>query len=216
MALETYAELQSEALSWMTRAGVDDAKAPVWIKLAEARLNRKLGAVEVDTTLTGTVDSRVVSISGLSIVQPIALFVAEVGMDEYEVMPKAAGTFPYLTSSGRPGSYEINGADIKFNRPLDQAYPLRFRYRERFALSNDVTTNWLLTNHPDVYLAATLMWGAGYNESWSEGATWKMILDEAIPEIQSTISQSKRAIAATDPALLNVGRRSYTDLVNNG
>jgi hypothetical protein len=205
MALATYSELQSEALDWMERAG-QSGKAPTWIKLAEARLNRELGVVETDTTLTGTAGSRRIDISGVAIVEPIALFIAEAGQDEEELTPKADGTFPYLNDNGRPKYWAIDGTNIDFDCPLDQAYPFRLRYRQRFALSDSETTNWLLTNHPDVYLAATLMWGAGYNQDWANGTVWKGILDEAIPSIKNLIAQSKRAVATVDPALTYPGR----------
>jgi hypothetical protein len=205
MALANYSDLQATALRWMERTGVDDAEAPDWIALAEARLNRELGAVETDATITGTVSSRRIDISSLSMVQPIALYLAEVGEDEVFITPKADGTFPYLDDSGRPSIWAVDGTNIDFDCPLDAAYPFRLRYREKFNLAT-ASTNWLLTNHPDVYLAATLMWGAGYNEDWPSAPVWKSILDEAIPSIKNTIAQSKRSVSTVDAGLAMVGR----------
>jgi hypothetical protein len=205
MALANYSDLQATALRWMERTGVDDAEAPDWIALAEARLNRELGAVETDATITGTVSSRRIDISSLSMVQPIALYLAEVGEDEVFITPKADGTFPYLDDSGRPSIWAVDGTNIDFDCPLDAAYPFRLRYREKFNLAT-AATNWLLTNHPDVYLAATLMWGAGYNEDWPNAPVWKSILDEAIPSIKNTIAQSKRSVSTVDAGLAMVGR----------
>jgi len=204
MALANYTDLQASALDWMTRAG-QTGQVVDWILLAEARLNRELGAVETDATLTGVADSRRIDISAVSMVQPIALFLAEVGNDEVFITPKADGTFPYLTDSGRPSVWAIDGTNIDFDCPLDAAYPFRLRYREKFSLATSAT-NWLLTNHPDVYLAATLMWGAGYNEDWSNGSIWKGILEEAIPSIKNTIAQSKRSVSTVDAALPRIGR----------
>lgn len=204
MALANYADLQAATLDWMTRAGQSGQVAD-WITLAEARLNRELGAVETDATILGVVDSRRIDIATLAMVQPIALFRAEVGCDEVFVTPKADGTFPYRADSGRPTIWAVDGDAIDFDCPLDAAYPFRLRYRQKFSLAAS-STNWLLTNHPDVYLAATLMWGAGYNEDWSNGSVWKGILDADIPRIRSTIAQSKRALSSVDPALSMVGR----------
>lgn len=205
MTLANYSELQSEALDWMERAG-QSGKAPTWIKVGEAKLNRRLGVVETDTTITGTIGSRRIDISSVAMVQPIALFIAEVGDDEEELTPKADGTFPYLADNGRPKYWAVDGTNIDFDCPLDAAYPFRLRYRQRFALSDSTPTNWLLTNHPDVYLAATLMWGAGYNQDWQNGAIWKQTLEEAIPEIKNQIAQNKRAVATVDAALTYPGR----------
>lgn len=207
MALANYTDLQAAALNIMDRAGgaFDVAAAPEWITLAEARLNRELGAVETDTTLTGTIDSRRIDISGLSIVEPIALLLAETGRDELLLTPMTDGTFPYVDHSGRPNIWSIDGTNIDFDRPLDQAYPFRFRFRERFDLATS-TTNWLLTNHPDVYLAATLMWGAGYHEEWDKGSVWKSILDEGITGVRRQISRKKPAVLVVDPALQSIGK----------
>jgi hypothetical protein len=220
MALATYADLKTKAASWLRRSGNATfvAEVPDFIALAEARLNRELGPVETDASLTATVDSRSVSLSGLSIVEPLALFLADPGdTNEREVQKQPAAALPYVDSSGRPGQWAMDSVTtIEFDRPADMAYALRFHYRQRFALSDSATTNWLLTNHPDLYLAATLMWGAGYMESWQNGATFKSMLDEGLASVQRTLSRQKRGTLRVDPALVRIGRRSYDDLVNNG
>lgn len=207
MALITsYATLQSEALDWMERAG-QSGNAPTWVQLAEAKLNREIPAIETDATLTGVVGSNAIDISSLSMAQPIALFLAETGRDERKIDPAMEGTFPVSATSGRPSQWSIDGSNINFDRPLDSDYPFRFRYRQKLSLATS-DPNWLLTNHPDVYLAATMMWGAGYNENWSNGQIWKAILDEAIPQIRNQIAQSRRAVLRVDTAL--AGSRSYS------
>jgi hypothetical protein len=220
MAIATYSDLKTKAASWLRRAGNATyvAEVPDFVTLAEARLNREIGAVETDASRTGTVDSRSISISALSIVEPIALWVADPGEEnEREVQKQAASSMAYVDSSGRPSQWCMDSTtNLKLDRPCDLAYAFRFRFRERFALSDSVTTNWLLTNHPDVYLAATLMWGAGYLESWPNGSVFKGMLDEGLASVQRTLSRQKRGTARVDPALVRIGRRSYDDLVNNG
>ena len=184
MSLANYTDLQASVLDWMVRSG-QTGQVVDWITLAEARLNRELGAVETDTTLTGVSGSRRIDISAVSMVRPIALFLAETGCDEVPISPATDGTFPYLTTSGRPSKWAVDGTNIDFDRPLDSAYPFRFRYREKFALAT-ASTNWLLTNHPDVYLAATIVWGGAYNKNLPEASAWKQLLDEAIPSIKNS------------------------------
>lgn len=212
MALANYTDLQAAALDWMKRAGQTGQTAD-WVALAEARLNRELGAVETDTTLTGVAASRRIDISAVSMVQPIALYLAESGRDEVWINPKADGTFPYLTTSGRPTAWAIDGTNIDFDRPLDAAYPFRLRYRQKFNLATSAT-NWLLTNHPDVYLAAVLMWGAGYNYDWNNGSVWKQTLDEGIPSVRNQIAQKKRAALTVDPGLTSRSRYGLADWTN--
>lgn len=216
MSLATYSDLKTTAATWVRRSSLSSftAQVPDFVTLAEARLNREIGAVETDASLTGTLDSRTIDLSSYSIAEPVALWLAQTSYDEIPVQLQADGTFPFLTTSGVPAQAAIDGTNLKFDRPLDSAYPFRFRYKEKFALSDSATTNWLLTNHPDVYLAATMMWGAGYLETWANGQVWKSILDEAIPSIKSQIAQSKRGVLRVDDGLLAVSRPTYAQLTS--
>lgn len=216
MALANYTDLQASALDWMTRAG-QSGKAPDWITLAEAKLNRELSPLEADAPFTGVPGSASLALTGLSIAKVISLWVTPVsGGDEVQVQMQSPGTLRELLTSGFPRQWCMDGQNaLRFDRPCDQAYTFRFHYVERLNLAT-TDTNWLLTENPDVYLAATLMWGAGYNEDWNNGAAWRTVLDEAIPSIRSNIAQSRRGMLRVDPALTSVGRwrRAYNDLVN--
>lgn len=209
MSLASKADLKSKAASWLRRSGNAAYVAEVddFISLAEAKLNREIGPVETDATRTGTVGSRSISISALAVVEPIALFITEpAGGDERELQKQAAGNIAVLAEAGRPTLWAIDsGTSIKFERPCDLAYGFRFRFRERFALATDESTNWLLVNHPDLYLAATLMWGAGYLESWENGAIWKGLLAEGLAEVGRQIGEINRGTLRVDSGLMAMG-----------
>jgi hypothetical protein len=142
-------------------------------------------------------------------VAPIALFVAETGLDEVELTPKADGTFPYRVDNGYPRFWAIDGTNIDLDCPLQQAYPFRFRYRQRFALSDAADTNWLLTNHPDLYLAATLIWGGVFIRNDATSARWATILADALASVRNIIAQSKRSVLTVDPALVRRPRFNW-------
>lgn len=208
MAIAAYTDLKTKAASWLRRAGNTAyvAEVPDFITLAEAKLNRELGPVEVNATLTGTVGSRELDISSLSIVEPVALFMSDT--DEDRLDQQSPANMAYVTDNGRPTQWAYDSEDaIQLDRPCDSAYAFRFRYRQRFALSDSVTTNWLLENHPDIYLAATLMWGAGYLESWTNGATWKAILDTELPKVAHTLAKGRKGTLRPDNAVAAIGRR---------
>lgn len=209
MALDSYSNLKAAVQDWMARSDLSGNVAD-WIRLAEARLNRTLNPVEVDQSLTGTVDSRRLDVSAYSIVAPVALFVADdASSDERELLQRADGTFEYVASSGAPRFWAMDGQQdyIDLDRPCGAAYAFRFRYRQRFVLSDSVTTNWLLDNYPDLYLAATLVWGGGFTGNLEQAATFKAVLDEGIPEVRNIIARNKRSVSVVDPALAAVARR---------
>lgn len=208
--LSTYVGLQAAVVEISERTG-DTAftnNVPSAVVRGEALLNRRIPALETDTTLTGTINSRRISLSSLSIVQPIALFLARTGYDEVEIEPQADGTFPYRNASDVPTFWSIDGTNIDFDCPLLEAYPFRFRYRQKLALAT-TSPNWLLTNHPDVYLAATMVNAFNDQEDVPNLARWKGILEEAIPEIQHVIAQANRGTLRVDPALLMGNRSAY-------
>lgn len=209
MALSNYSELQASIAGWMERSDMTAVIADC-ITLAEARLNRELGPVETDASLTGTVDSRALDISALSLVEPLQLWVAGPGSeDERRVDPQSSANMAYIDNPGPPRQWVMASTSaLKLDRPCDQAYAFRFHYRQRFALSDSAPTNWLLTNHPDIYLAACLMWGAGYQEAFPNGAVWKGVLDEQLPQVAHTLAKQRKGTLRVDPGLANIGRRS--------
>jgi hypothetical protein len=207
MALANYTDLQAALASWLARTDLTTAIVDV-IALGEAGLNRELGAIETNTTLTGTLNSRTVSISSLAFVSSIALFIVETSGDETEIMQQAEGTYPRSGTSGPPSWFSIDGTNIIFDRPLDVAYSIRFRYRQKFNLAT-TATNWLLTNHPDVYLAACMVWGAGYIRDAATGMNFKALLDEGLPSVKSIIARNKRGRLIVDAGLLG-GHGRYT------
>lgn len=209
MALSNYSELKTAIQDWMARSDLAGS-VPDWITLAEARLNRELQPVETDQTLTGVVDSREISVSAYSVVEALTLYLRDdITSDEREVTEKSGFPFEGTAGSPRFWDYDQTAAKIIFDCPLDQAYTFRLRFRQRFALSDSVTTNWLLTNHPDAYLAASIVWGGGFVQNIEQAAAYKALLDEALPSIRSTIAQSKRAILGVDLGLTSNGRAVY-------
>lgn len=214
MAISTYAELKTAISDWMARADLS-GNAADFITLAEARLNREIPAVQTDVTLTGTLGSRRIDVSSYSVVSPIALFLVDTDGDEIELTQRADGTFPYLDTSDQPKFWAMDGNYIDFDCPLDTAYTFRFRIKQRYALSDSATTNWLLTYHPDIYLAASLIWGGAYVKDFPYAATFVSSLDSGIPSVKNIIMEQNRGVLTVDPALRVSGNFSYTNWAND-
>jgi hypothetical protein len=210
MAISTYSELQTAVARWLSRenqSGFSD-RVPEFISLAESFLNSTLPLRIniVDTTLTATAS-----------VDYIALpsdFVVGLAMRHtttpYELLTQcAAGDLPIISTEGRPLLWAVDESSVSFERACDSAYTFRFRYRKRFALSVSATTNWLLTNCPDVYLWASLYEASGYiDDGASYAATTKARRDEAVVQARALASRSVGlATLQSDPALVAIGSR---------
>jgi hypothetical protein len=61
---------------------------------------------------------------------------------------------------------------------------LKRRFRDVTSLSGSNTTNWLLTNHPDVYLYGTLLEAQPYLMDDARIATWAQIFDRVVAEVR--------------------------------
>jgi hypothetical protein len=208
MALANYTDLQTTLATWVERAGDSTYTTNVVdiIALAEAKLNRQLGVVETDAALTGTVNSRTVDISALSMTRPVALFASYFQNHETQLTPKNDGTYEEQNNAGRPRYWSIDGTTIVFDRILDSAYAFRFRYDQKFNLATS-STNWLLTNYPDVYLAACIAWSGAFYEDFTSAGNWKAVLDEGIDEVRHVIAQTRKGDLVVDRALQLIGRR---------
>lgn len=204
---QTFADLKSTIANFMARNDLT-ADIPSMVRLCEYRLNRELVGLEIDTILDDAeIGDSTIDVSDLAIIEAISLHIVQTeGADT----PITKGRdFPRDTTSGRPLQWEyIDGynAYIQFDRPIDQAYDFRLRHTQRFQLVEDGATNWLLTNHEDVYLAAALVWGGGFTQDFPLAAVYKSVLDEGIRSIRSTVARRKLSVASVDRALLS--RRS--------
>jgi hypothetical protein len=207
MSIANYSDLQAAISDWMARSDVS-GKAVDFITLAEARLNRLLGVVGTTATLTGTISSAELDISSLSVQEPQNLYIGD-GESELCMTPRALGTYVTTTIEGRPTIWALEGNKLKFDRPMELAYSFRFVYLGRFALSVAAPTNEFLTDNPDLYLAAAIVWGSAYTK---DGAItlWKGMLDEFVAEVSAENARKKRSQLTIDPALGMIGRTRYS------
>lgn len=208
MAISNYTELKAAISDWMARSDVA-GNAADFIALGEARLNRLLDPVGTTATLTGVIGSKTLDISSLSVQEAQNLY-ATVGEEEFYLTPRALGTYSISTTAGFPSIWAIEGNTITLDRELDEAYSFRFVYLGRFVLSDVAPTNEFLTNNPDLYMAASIVWGNVYVKDLPQAAMWKQMLDEFTAEVAHENSRKKRSQLTVDPALGVIGRLRYS------
>ncbi|HEX3887350.1 MAG TPA: hypothetical protein VHW05_07610 [Phenylobacterium sp.] len=192
MAITTYAELQAAAANWLVRADLT-ARIPEFIALAEARLNRVLRArlAETEASLTATPGQRTIPLPA-GFAEPLALWIVEGGVRE-----PLRFVEPSLTDAsslvGRPRSWSIDGANLAFERPCDQAYGFVLRLLTRFALSDAAPTNALLSDYPDAYLFATLCEAGPFLRDDPLTQAYEERLTRAIDEINTKDARARAA-----------------------
>lgn len=77
-----------------------------------------------------------------------------------------------------------NGTKLRLAPVPDQAYVVTTDYVAALTtLSDTDVTNWLLTNHPDIYLYASLVESAPYLKDDERIAIWKAERDERLADL---------------------------------
>lgn len=192
MAITTYGELQSAAATWLVRADLTQ-RIPEFIALAEARLNRVLRArlAETEATLTASVGARTILLP-TGFAEPLALWIVQGGARE--ALRFIDPSLLAATSlQGQPCSWSVDGTNLAFDRPCDQAYTLVLRMLAKFALSDAAPTNALLADYPDAYLFATLAEAGPFLRDADLAQTYEGRLSRAIDEINAKDARSRAA-----------------------
>ena len=186
MAISTYAQLQTATANWLDRTDLT-ARVPEFIALAEAEFNRKIRQPQMVTRNDSfTIDGQYEAIPTDTLeIQRIVLDQTPVITLQYitpnEISEKRAG----LTGTGRPIYYSIIGENMEFVRTPDSAYTASIMYYQRIpALSDSATTNWLLTNHPDIYLYGTLLQSAPFLMYDERIPMWGKLLNDRLEALK--------------------------------
>lgn len=211
MAITTYDELQAAAANWLIRSDLA-ARIPEFIALAESRLNRVLRKrqAEVDVSLTGVPSSRFIPLPA-AYSEALQLWVTPPNSSERLQLNFIDPTqLNAISDSGQPYNWTIDGTNLAFERPCDQAYAFTLRCLEKYALSDDAPTNALLTDYPDAYLFATLSEAGPFLRDDRLASAYEAKLSRAISEINAKDARSRaQQRLVTEPGeLQRYGRRT--------
>jgi hypothetical protein len=153
MALTTYAELKAYLASDLNRT---DLTSPIadFIRLAEAHMSNRLKTREMDVTATLTITDGVATIpTALQSVRSMRLAVTPYGAIQPEGIEALEARRPDV--SGTPQFYSMVGEEFVFWPPTSSSAKIRYR-RDVPALTDSATSNWILAEHPHLYLYGAL------------------------------------------------------------
>jgi hypothetical protein len=152
-----YAWLQAKVTRYMRRTDLA-ADIPDFIMLAEKRISADLEARLQDmvATLSTTAGVQTVPIpNDLNSIH--SLSIASYGKVSLMTPEKLASTYA-SQSAGVPRHYAIVGAQLRLGPIPDGVYALDCVYRAEIPPLADAAggVNWLITGHPEIYLAAAM------------------------------------------------------------
>lgn len=191
MSISTYAELQTAISNWSGRADLT-SRAPEFIALAEAKINRLLATRDMETK------DAAFSITGEYVAVPTGFgAVREFYLNTnpkqiLQLMPGDTQTQTFGSDSGKPRYYEVVGSNFRFGPVPDGTYSATLIYSKTIAaLSGSNTTNWLLTAYPDIYLYGSLLELSFYLKNHAHAGVWKEAYYGCIDELKNYNAQSK-------------------------
>jgi hypothetical protein len=154
MTISTYSELQTAVASWLHRSDLT-ATIPDFIKIAEARFNRRLRTKQQETALSSTA----INASYQVAIPANTVAVKKMWRTGTPVTPLLVGTLLQIVERQTGGTtdalayrYAWEGSYWRYDGTGTVAGVL---YRNIPDLATN-STNWLLTSYPDVYLYASL------------------------------------------------------------
>ncbi len=204
MALDTYDGLKAALGTWA--ANRSDLPTDDLVTLAEARLNRdlRLRVMETEASLVGVPASRFVALPS-DFLEPVDLWI-ELSSGRQPLEQVSPDRMPNWPNSYQPQYWAVDGSNLAFEAPVDQAYDLTLRYLQRFNLSttapaDGTQANWLLTNWPDAYLAAGNVEAALWLQDDGQAGRWQARYGMAIADINAREARSQARGLRTDRAL---------------
>lgn len=205
MAIGTLAELKTAIGTYSNTPAYSATVLSELVALAEARLNREL-PLRVNwasTTLTGSVGSASLALPS-GYVESDALFLSTYSPALVELSKRDVISLEQVLTNGTPTAWAILGTNIVLDRQCDQAHTFILHYRVAFNLAT-TDPNWLLTNHPDIYLNACLLEAALLTKDSEWGTAVKAKLDEGMAELRRLDARNASGTLVVDPALRRQG-----------
>lgn len=191
MAISTYSELKSAIADELNRSDLT-AVIPNFISLAEARLNRDLRVRQmIKRSNANTVaGSRYLAIPPDWQQAKNLQITASGRTQQLEYMTLDFSDYYNATQGGATGIpkyYNFTGGEIELIPTPNGVYSVEMAYYGKVTpLSDTTTTNWLLTQWPDIYLYGALIHSAPYLKEDERIDVWSTIYDRLTNEVNAS------------------------------
>lgn len=168
MAISNYTDLKAAVARWLNRADLTD-DIPGFIQSAESQISIDLRLRQqlANTQLMTTSGYHGISLPG------DWLEFDSVSIDGDPLEEVSFADILREKASGTARRYAVAGNELILSVQANSAYPVDVTYFQRFPALEDVPTNGLLANYPDLYLFGALMWGFRFVMNEASAAAWQ-------------------------------------------
>lgn len=193
MAITTPAELEAALGNWLDRSDLTN-RLPEFISLFEARANREIRTPDMLTRDDlATVDSQFETLpAGYLETARYTLLTTPIRRLDYLTPEELSERRERHTGSGTPSAFTVIGDSFEFYPTPADTYAGSHLYYTALDLS---TTNWLLTDHPDVCLFGALCEAEAYVMNDERIPVWQAKLERAMQSLRT--SGERKAVPTT-------------------
>lgn len=201
MALDgTAAGLRASIADWMGDSNLT-SYIPEFIAMAEARFNRRLRVPDMEKRATALTSGEYLALP-TDFLELRSIFIE--GSPDRPLTMMESGELRRLygiSSIAKPKAYALSAGQLQFGPVPDASYTLEIVYYGSLPPLATNSANWLLTNHPDVYLYGALL--AAEARGWNDARLplWKAAMDEAIAEINTAGNAKRTGAAPVQPSI---------------
>lgn len=181
----TWTELKANVADWLNRSDLT-TQIPEFIGYAERRFNRVLRVPEMEDSVTASSSAATITLPA-NVLQVRSIYISsEDPTIALEQLPIWDLKHLYRDGdTGEPAHYAIqSGNELVFGPTPDASYTYILNYYEKIpALGASQADNWLLTAHPDIYLAATLAEAFSFLRDEERMSVWEQKASGRVAEL---------------------------------
>ena len=188
MALSTYTELKTTIANWLNRSDLTSEISDDFIVLTEADLNAKLRIRQMHAQTTITIDAETETVpTGFLQVRDFYILSNGAKFPMTFISPAQMDAVKASSTTGVPSSYTILGSTFRFAPRPDSTYSGILNYYKKFdPLTSSNTSNYILADHPAVYLYGSLFHAANFLGGFDANQVqqWSQMYQTALERIE--------------------------------
>jgi hypothetical protein len=209
--IQSYSDLQARVAEWLNRADLTLA-IPTFIQLAEASFNKDerfrvpglvVRAQAPITTQFMTLPPDLIEMENFRLLTNCVSATGAATLDYVSPAEMDEIRLKYQVAE-QPRFYTIVGQEIEFLPVPGASYIGEMVYHGAVPSLSTNATNWILTNHPDLYLYGALLQSAPYLKDDTRVQTWGALYNAAADLLKV---QTQRAAFGASP--LKMRARSF-------
>src|SRR5574340_199751 len=211
MAIQTYDDLIANVAGWLNRGDIA-AVIPTFVSLFEAQFNKDpRGRIQKSVVISSANIANELSPVPSNYIQMQNLRIpgSQSNPDGLDLLTsQQVGQFrARYNVAGEPLYYAIIGTQLRLLPIPDQQYTFEMEYFSKLpALSASNETNWLLADHPDIYLYGSLLQAEPYLKNDERIPVWRGLYDSAMEALNTTDDRTDEMILLGNRILEQVHR----------